>query len=91
MKHRKGIELAPQSDQPNLDPDHGFKTLGDLKEWHVLIAVCGNCTWQTTMDIGALARKHGQHMALETVRAKLHCRRCYNRSGNSLKVAKIPR
>lgn len=95
MKHRKGIDMVPpdgyRPTQPKSPDDHGFKTLADLREWHMLIASCPHCSWERPMDHEALANKLGKQTPLVEIKDRLYCRRCYNRDGNRLKVTKIPR
>ena len=70
--------------------DHAIR-LADLREWHVITAVCFKCGYQGRLTASYLTWNQPPHTYLTELEPKLCCTRCHNRAGNKLSVRRMPR
>ena len=69
----------------NLGPRYAVR-LDQLRNWHVLTAVCPECRHRVGMRLWQLTARHPGHEHLIDVEKRLRCRRCGNRTGNRIYV-----
>lgn len=81
MEHFKNITIGPKY----------AVRLGDLGRWHRLQAVCLSCRHSVLLEPEKLKRRFPSHTRVVELEAKLRCRKCGNRGGNSLKVGRLGR
>jgi hypothetical protein len=65
--------------------------VGDLREWHIIIATCFKCGHNDRLMAGALAWERSPHTKLGDLERKLRCTHCGNRADNTLSVRMMPR
>ena len=70
----------------NIGPKYAAR-LADLRNWHVLTAVCLACGHKAKIPMWRLKVGRRPETRLLDVEANLRCMRCGNRSGNSVYVA----
>ncbi len=58
-----------------LGPRYAIR-LGDLQNWHVTTAVCGDCRHKRVMRLWEVKRGQPEHTLLMHVEARLRCREC---------------
>jgi hypothetical protein len=67
-------------------PYYAFR-LEDLRAWHVVVAICGECRHQGPVHQPLLIRGRSRHIRLRDLESKLRCRRCSNSRHNRLSVS----
>lgn len=66
--------------------------LGDLQNWHVTTAVCGECRHRRVLRLWQVKRGQPEHTLLMTVEARLRCRECgYRGELNRILVTLVKR
>lgn len=69
--------------------------LGELRQWHVIVARCFNCGREGTIYPAALLKKKNgrwtEHTRLVEIEPRLRCRSCGNRFGNSWTIMQLTR
>ena len=70
----------------NIGPRYAVR-LQDLRNWHILTAVCGMCRHRTQMRLWQLTAGQPAHARLIDIEARLRCQRCGNRAGNRVLVS----
>ena len=66
---------------------HYAVRLQDLRNWHLLTAVCGACRHQAWLRLWQLTAGQPAHARLIDIEARLRCQRCGNRAGNRVLVS----
>jgi hypothetical protein len=69
----------------NIGPRYAVR-LRDLRNWHVLTAVCGGCRHRCRVWLWQLKARHPDHARLTDIELKLRCLHCGNRAGNRVLV-----
>lgn len=69
----------------NLGPKYAIR-LGDLRNWHVLTAVCSACRHQRQVRLWQLKARHPDHVWLTDIERRLRCMRCGHRRNNTVLV-----
>ena len=74
----------------NIGPKYAIR-VGDLHEWHIVMARCFKCGYQARIGSDVLAWERPPHTHITELERKLRCTRCGNRTGNTLSVTTVPR
>jgi len=74
----------------NIGPLYAIR-LGDLREWHVVVATCSRCRHVGSVSLARLQRGRRGALRLVDLQPRLCCRRCGNRVMNTLTVTRRPR
>ena len=70
-------------------PRYAFR-LEDLRNWHVVTAVCVRCRHRSVIEHRALKRGRPGYTRLTDLEHRLRCQRCGARGGHDLTVAARP-
>ena len=65
--------------------------LKDLGRWDRLEAVCLRCRNKSVLDPARLLRRRPGYTRIVDLEAKLRCRACGNRNGNTLRTGRLAR
>lgn len=93
MRHRRGIEFdrkAPIKDL-SIDREVNWFTFEDLREWHLVGALCNACRRQATLDRYQLERRFGRNVMIVSLSHRLRCVECGNRKLNHFWISAIRR
>jgi hypothetical protein len=60
--------------------------LGDLRNWHLLTAVCSACRHRRQVRLWRLKARHPDYVRLVDVERRLRCMRCGHRGDNTVLV-----
>ena len=82
--------------EQNGNPGCGWRIadfrLDDLREWHVVIATCGECRHMAELSRSTLTyRRWSARLRLADLQPKLRCRQCGARGGHAINVYLKPR
>ncbi len=71
-------------------PRYAFR-LEDLRQWHIIEAVCWQCNRTAVIRHDVLKRGRPLHARVVDLEAKLRCKECDRRGGHSLSIRSMPR
>jgi hypothetical protein len=74
----------------NIPPRYAAR-LGDLRQWHMVVATCAACGKRSHMDAKLLQHGRPPYTRLVDLERKLRCVGCGNHDGNTLTVFMAPR
>jgi hypothetical protein len=74
----------------NIGPRYAIR-LGDLRGWHIVTAVCGECRRTTNLNPWLLRAGRPDWTHLMDLEPRLVCRHCGNREANRLLVTMASR
>jgi hypothetical protein len=60
--------------------------LEDLRAWHVVVAICGQCRHEAPLRHQQLIGRSGRHTRLRDLERRLRCLRCGNTRHNRFSV-----
>jgi len=63
----------------------------DLRSWEVVVAGCGSCKHVTELPRWKLLKMVGGNMPLKELQPRLKCRKCGEKGGSYITIAKLPR
>jgi hypothetical protein len=66
-------------------------TIGDLREWHTLIARCKLCDRRAELNPLRLTKRYRPYAQLVEVQTRLKCAGCDNSIGNEIEIERLPR
>jgi hypothetical protein len=81
---RLRYRLRMQEQKGNI-PYYAFR-LEDLRAWHVVVAVCGQCRHEAPLRHQQLTSRRARHILLRDLERRLRCRRCGNSRHNRFSV-----
>ena len=69
----------------NIGPKYAVR-LGDLRNWHILTAVCPQCRHKARVRMWQFKVGRSDHTSLLEIQRLLRCTRCGNRESNTILV-----
>jgi hypothetical protein len=66
-------------------PYYAFR-LEDLRAWHAVVAICGQCRHEVPLRHQQLIGRRAPYTRLRDLERRLRCRRCGNSLGNRFSV-----
>ncbi len=63
----------------------------DLRSWEVVVAGCGSCKHVTELPRWKLVKMVGGNTTLQELQPRLKCRKCGEKGGSYITIAKLPR
>ncbi|MGV1944862.1 MULTISPECIES: hypothetical protein [unclassified Agrobacterium] len=94
MKHRRGINLVPDSFRVIYEGTVSrdlYPTLDSYPEWYVFGGRCSRCEREGWVDRKDLTRRFGSGIYLTHLRPKLRCMKCGNKGNNNWIFGKLAR